>query len=119
MNDRISIKGIEVLARHGVLAEEQEIAQVFVVDVELYADLSTAGNSDQLDDTIDYGEIALQVREVVGAESHQLIEKVASRVADVVMSDGRVEKAIVTIHKPQAPIDLVFDDVSVTVERSR
>lgn len=119
MTDRIEIKGIEVLAKHGVLVHEQEKAQVFRADVTVFADLGTAGETDDLDDTLDYSELALEVREVVGSESNKLIETVAARVADAVMSHPRVSGTVVTIHKPDAPIDLVFEDVSVTIERSR
>lgn len=119
MTDRIDLKGIEVLAKHGVLEHEQERAQVFRADVTVFTDLAPAGESDDLGDTLDYSELALEVREVVGAESYQLIESVAARVADAVMSHPKVSGTTVTIHKPGAPIDLVFEDVSVTIERSR
>lgn len=56
---------------------------------------------------------------MVGAESNKLLETVAARVADAVMNHPRVSGTIVTIHKPDAPMDLVFEDVSVTIERSR
>ena len=119
MNDRIDLTGIEVYARHGVLDREQEKAQVFRVDVSAYVDLSLPGETDDLGDAVDYSALALEIREVVGSESHKLIETVAARVADVVMSHAKVVRAVVTIHKPNAPIDLAFDDVSVTIERSR
>lgn len=119
MNDRIDIRGIEVYARHGVLEEEHERAQVFKVDLVVFADLSTAGKTDDLADTIDYAELAVEVREVVGDESHKLLETVAAKVADAIMAHPKVTRAIVTIHKPDAPIDVVFEDVSVTVERIR
>lgn len=119
MTDRVEIRGIEVLAKHGVLEEEQEKAQVFKIDVSAYMDLSKAGESDALTDALDYSVLALEIREVVGSESHRLIERVAVRVADVVMAHQQVERTVVTIHKPQAPIDLVFEDVSVTIERTR
>jgi dihydroneopterin aldolase len=119
LNDRIDLTGIEVYAKHGVLDHEQERAQVFRVDVTVYMDLSRPGESDDLSDALDYGMLALEVREAVGSESNKLIEAVAARVADAIMDHPQVTKAIVTIHKPDAPIDLVFEDVSVTIERSR
>ena len=119
MNDRVEIRGIEVYARHGVLEHEQEKAQVFKVDVVAFTDLTKPGQTDDLADALDYSTLALEVREVVGSESHKLIETVAARVADVIMDHKQVTRAIVTIHKPDAPIDLVFEDVSVTVERTR
>ena len=119
MTDRIDLTGIEVLARHGVLQEEQQRAQVFRVDVTAYLDLTVPGKTDQVSDTLDYSVLALEVREVVGSESHNLIETVAARTAEVVLAHDKVERVVVTIHKPEAPIDVAFDDVSVTVERSR
>lgn len=119
MTDRVDLKGIEVYAKHGVLEVEQTQAQIFLVDVIAYLDLSPAGISDDLNDTLDYGELALEVREVVGSESHALIERVAASVADVVLAHNRVERTVVTIHKPDAPVDMVFSDISVTIDRTR
>lgn len=119
MSGHIDIKGIEIYAKHGVLVQEQERAQVFKVDVTAYMDLAKPGLTDELADALDYAELSLEVREVVGSESHQLLETVAARVSDAVMSHSQVTRSIVTIHKPDAPIDLVFEDVSVTVERHR
>ena len=119
MTDRIELTGIEVFARHGVYPEEKERAHVFKVDVVLYADLSTAGASDDLEDTIDYGLLASEIREVVGSETHQLIERVAESVATVALAHDRAERVRVTIHKPDAPVDVALSDVSVTIERSK
>ena len=119
MTDRIDLKGIEVYAKHGVLEEEKIRAQVFRVDVTAYLDLARPGASDDLDDTLDYGEVAIEVREVVGTESHALIERVAESVAQAVLAHSHVERAVVTIHKPEAPVETVIEDVSVTIDRSR
>lgn len=119
MTDRIDLTGIEVYAKHGVLQSEQEKAQVFRIDVSAHMDLARPGQTDDLADALDYSMLALEVREVVGSESNRLIEKVAADVADAVLAHPQVTKTVVTIHKPNAPIDLAFDDVSVTIERSR
>jgi dihydroneopterin aldolase len=119
LTDRIDLTGIEVYAKHGVLDREQEKAQVFRVDVTAFTDLSIPGQTDDLSDALDYSTLALEVREVVGSESHKLIETVAGRVAEAVLAHHQVTRAVVTIHKPNAPIDLAFDDVSVTIVRSR
>jgi len=119
VNDRIELRGIEVIARHGVLDEEKIEPQVFRVDLTVFLDLSVAGGSDDLADTVDYGRLAQQVHDLVAAESHQLIETVAERVARQVLATHGAERVLVTIHKPGAPIPLVFEDVSVTVDRSR
>jgi dihydroneopterin aldolase len=116
--DRIDLRGIEVYARHGVLDSEQEKAQVFRVDVTAYMDLSTPGDTDVLTDTLDYGALANEVREVVGGESHALIERVAARVAEVVLAHEGVTRSVVTIHKPDAPVDVAVDDISVTIDRA-
>lgn len=119
MNDRIDLTGIEVYAKHGVLDKEQERAQVFKVDVSVFTDLSVPATSDDLTDALDYSELALEIREVVGAESHKLIETVASSVAEAMLGHPQVTRTVVTIHKPNAPIDVAFEDVSVTIERQR
>lgn len=118
MSDRIELTGIEVYARHGVLEEEQIRSQVFRIDLTVFADLAVAGRSDSLDDTIDYRQLADQVKETVGAESHKLIERVAQRVAEEVLSYARTQRVVVTIHKPEAELGAVLEDVSVTVDRS-
>jgi dihydroneopterin aldolase len=119
VTDRIEVKGIQVLARHGVLDHERVEAQPFLIDLTVHLDLSKAGGSDDLDETVDYGRLAQEAHDVVEAESHQLIERVADRVAATVLADPKVERVIVTVHKPEAPIPLGFDDVSVTIDRSR
>lgn len=118
--DRIELRGLEVHARHGVYAHEKTDGQVFVIDLSLVVDLSHAGDSDDLADTIDYGAAAMAVHEVVAAERWDLIERVASRVGEVVLAlDPRIDSVVVTVHKPQAPIPLEFADVAVTIERTR
>ncbi len=117
--DMIRIMGIEVFAYHGVLPEEQKEGQRFLVDVELEVDLSPAGASDDLAETVDYGLLAQRIHVVVASERWDLIERVASRVAETVLEDARVRAVVATVHKPAAPIAVGFSDVSVTVRRTR
>jgi 7,8-dihydroneopterin aldolase/epimerase/oxygenase len=120
MADRIELRGLEIHARHGVYAHEQADGQRFVVDLVLSMDLSHAGASDDLTDTLDYGAMATAVADVVSSERWDLIERVATRVSEVVLGlDGRISSVAVTVHKPDAPIPLAFEDVAVTVERTR
>jgi len=119
VTDRIEIKGIEVLARHGVLSDEKREAQIFRIDLALFLDLAGAGVSDDLADTVDYGRLAQDTHDLVEGESHDLIESVADRIATMVLSRPLVDRVIVTVHKPEAPIPLKFEDVAVTVDRSR
>lgn len=117
--DSLKLVGIEVFARHGVLSSEQEAGQTFLVDVELFLDLAVAAASDRLSDTVDYGALAQRIHDVVAEERWDLIETVAGRVAEIGLDDRRVWQIKVTIHKPQAPIGVVFNDVVVTLTRSR
>lgn len=119
MSDRIALRGISVFAHHGVLAEERERGQRFRVDVILHLDLRAAGESDRLVDTVDYGDLAARVHDLVAGERHDLIESVAERVAALALVDPRVEEVEVTVHKPEAPVPVPVESVSVTVRRRR
>ncbi len=119
MSDRISLRGLTVRGFHGVLDSEQIHGQDFVVDVELEIDLAPAAASDDVADTVHYGELAQALADVVAGEPVQLIETLASRLADACLADDRVLAACVSVHKPQAPIPVTFADVSVTVNRRR
>lgn len=119
MTDRIELRGIEVQARHGVLEHEKIEPQPFVVDLLVYVDLSKPGTSDDLEDTVDYGRLAQEAHDLVSNESHQLIERVAEGIARKVLQDPKIERVVVTVHKPQAPIPVEFQDVAVIVDRSR
>lgn len=119
MSDRISLHGLTVYGFHGALAAERAQGQDFVVDVELDIDLAPAAASDDVADTLHYGELAETLGDVVAGEPVHLIETLATRLADVCLADDRVQAASVTVHKPHAPIPATFADVSVTVERRR
>ncbi len=117
MRDRIALRGLRVRGFHGVLASEREAGQDFVVDAVLSVNVREAAASDDLEDTVDYGALALRLAEVVAGEPVDLIETLAERLAAVCLSDPRVERAEVTVHKPSAPIPLDVADVAVTVVR--
>lgn len=119
MSDRISMRGLTVYGFHGVLDTEQVQGQDFIVDVDLEIDLAPAAASDDITDTVHYGELAEAIADVVAGPSVKLIETLASQLADVCLADERVQSARVTVHKPHAPIPATFADVSVTVERRR
>lgn len=119
MSDRISLRGLTVFGHHGVLTTEQILGQDFIVDVDLVLDLAPAAKTDDVTDTVHYGELAEALADVVAGPPVKLIETLASRIADVCLADDRVEAAIVTVHKPHAPIAATIADVSVTIERRR
>jgi len=117
--DEITLTGLTVFGRHGVFEHERENGQEFVIDLRLRLDLADAAASDDVADTVHYGELAEKVAAVVAGEPVDLIETLAQRIADVVLVDARVNDVDVTVHKPHAPIPLTFSDVSVTIRRSR
>jgi dihydroneopterin aldolase len=117
VTDRIELRGIEVMARHGVLEVEKVEPQLFRIDLILYLDTAPAAESDDLAHTVDYGRLARETHDLVAAESHRLIETVADRVARHALELSGAERVQVTIHKPNAPIPVRFEDVSVSIER--
>ena len=119
MSDRISLHGLRVRGNHGVYDFERRDGQDFVVDVELELDLAKAAASDDVADTVHYGELAGRLVEVIAGDPVNLIETLADRLAAVCLADARVTAATVTVHKPQAPISHEFADVAVTVRRTR
>jgi dihydroneopterin aldolase len=119
VSDRISLHGLRVRGHHGVFDFERRDGQDFVVDVELELGLAEAAASDDVTDTVHYGELAGRLVEVVAGQPVNLIETLAERLAAVCLADARVAAATVTVHKPQAPIPHEFADVAVTVRRAR
>jgi dihydroneopterin aldolase len=97
---------------------ERADGQDFVVDVVLELDLTTAARTDDVTDTVHYGELADRLVAVVTGEPVNLLETLADRLVEVCLADGRVTAATVTVHKPQAPMRHVFTDVSVSVRRA-
>jgi 7,8-dihydroneopterin aldolase/epimerase/oxygenase len=119
MTDRISLTGLRARGRHGVYGFERAQGQDFVVDVLLEVDLATAAASDDVADTVHYGELADRLVKIVAGDPVNLIETLADRLAAACLADERVAAATVTVHKPQAPIPHEFTDVAVTLRRSR
>jgi dihydroneopterin aldolase len=118
-HDRITLTGLQATGHHGVFEHERTDGQLFLIDVTVHLSLRDAAQSDDLDDTVHYGVLAEQVVAAVESDPVDLIETVAERVADVALGFGRVHSVDVTVHKPQAPITVPFDDVSVSIRRKR
>jgi len=119
MADHITLRGLRVRGFHGVLESERAAGQDFVVDVVLTVDTRQAGVSDELTDTVDYSTLSSRLAAVVSGEPVKLIETLAKRLADLCLAEPLVEGAEVTVHKPDAPVEVSLDDVSVTVVRRR
>ncbi len=117
MTDSIAITGLRVRGHHGVLPEERRDGQDFLVDAVLHLDLRPAGDTDDLTRTVHYGDLAVRLAAVVAGEPVDLLETLAGRLAAVCLAAGPVERVEITVHKPSAPIPVVFADVSVTVVR--
>ncbi|MCR5673572.1 MAG: 2-amino-4-hydroxy-6-hydroxymethyldihydropteridine diphosphokinase [Lachnospiraceae bacterium] len=116
--DHISIKDLEVFANHGVFEEEVNLGQKFLVCADLYFDISDAGRSDDLHRSVDYAEVCASITKWMKKNRCRLIETVACRLADKLLSDNEVVREVeVTIKKPWAPIGLPLECVSITVSR--
>ena len=119
MTDSITLTGLRVNAHHGVYDFEKKNGQDFIIDVTVWLDLLTAAGSDDVTQTIHYGELAEEVTEAARHNPVDLIETVAERIANVVLAHPPALKVQVTVHKPQAPISVPFTDVAVQITRTR
>lgn len=118
--DKIYIRGLRVFAYHGVNIEEKEKGQPFVLDVTLEVDLSRAGQSDNLSDTVNYAKVAKRIVRVMQTEKDDLIERAATRVAEAILTEfPAVREVTVLLKKPRAPIAADFDYVAVEISRCR
>lgn len=117
--DKIYIKGLRVYAYHGVKPEEKEKGQPFILDITLYTDVSKAGNTDRLEDTVNYSKVAKRVVAVMQDGKVDLIERAATRVADTILQEFPVGMVTVCLKKPRAPIAADFEYVAVEITRSK
>jgi len=120
MTDTIFVKGLLIHARHGFLEHEAEVGQRFVIDLELYTDLSEASRTDKLSDTVSYANVVATATAAFNDSNYKLLERAAGAVADSILSAfPRIRAVTVTVHKPHAPIAAIFEDVGVVLMRSR
>lgn len=117
--DRILITGLRVFAHHGVFAHERRDGQPFIIDAEVWLDARAASASDDVTDTVHYGELMQALRDAAAAEPVNLIETLAERLASVCLESPAAAAARITVHKPDAPVPLDFADVAVSVLRHR
>lgn len=119
VRDRVRLTGITGRGRHGVFDVEREQGQTFVVDVNCTLDLSAAAMTDDLTQTLDYGNLAAAIVADIEGEPVNLIETLAERVARTCLQTPAVRDVEVTVHKPEAPMPVRVADVAVTLVRSR
>jgi dihydroneopterin aldolase len=118
--DKIILKDLRFFGRHGVLPEEKTLGQKFSVDAVLFVDLRKAGETDELEHTVDYSAVYDIIREVMEKECCDLIEAAAQRICtDILAAYPAVEELTVTIKKPEAPVAGIFDYFAVEITRRR
>ena len=117
MRDAIRINGLLFNARHGVRPEEKTLTQPFEVDIEIKRDLSSASESDRLEDTVDYHRVVTCVKDVIYGEQCRLLERIAGRIMESLSTVIHEGELIVRIRKPRAPIDIPFSTVEVELIR--
>ena len=119
MSDRIEVRGLRLLLLCGVLPEERTRRQPFELDLDLHLSMADAAVSDRLEDTVDYGQVCADLEEVLTAEQYSLMERLAGRVAEVVLTHERVEAVDVTVRKLRPPVPAHVSTTGVRLSRAR
>jgi dihydroneopterin aldolase len=117
--DRIAVRGLRAYGHHGVYAFERRQGQTFSCDAVLELDTSPAAETDDLERTVNYAELAQRLYATLSGEPVDLLETLAQRLADVCLSYPLVDAVEVTVHKPEADLGVPFSDVTVTIRRAR
>jgi dihydroneopterin aldolase len=115
--DRIKLTNMVFYAYHGTSPEERKTGHRFEVDVEVYTDLSEAGQSDRLSDTINYTRLYHLTQELFTSRTYNLLEKVAALLADKIKSEFKPERVVVTVRKMIPPIPGNLDHIEVVIEK--
>src|SRR5437763_16841032 len=120
MTDTSFITGVVVQARHGVMEHETAVGQRFVIDLELFADLSDSSRTDRLADTVSYSNVVATATAAFKNTNYKLLERAAGAVAEAILAAfPRISAIKVRVHKPHAPIAAIFEDVGVVLMRTR
>ncbi len=118
--DKIIMRNMKFFGYHGVLPEEREKGQNFIIDIEMTTDLENASESDELDDSVDYSKAYEIVRNIVENNKFRLIEKLAGSISREMLSKfPKIQEITVVVKKPEAPIDGEFDWMGVELRRRR
>lgn len=118
-HDVIHLRGLEFYAFHGVLPEERRLGQRFIIDLDLFYDLKAAGISDQVRDTINYAEVYRVVQEYVEGSTSSLLENLAEKITQAILNIFPCWKVRLELHKPQAPVQGIFRDISIEICREK
>lgn len=118
--DKIHINGIKTYAYHGAIQEERVLGQYFITDLVLHVDLTNASKTDNLSETVHYGEVYNLVEEIVKGEPVSLIERLAGKInAELFDRYDKIIEVETTITKPNPPIDGNYDSVAITLQGKR
>ncbi len=117
--DIIKILNLRLLAKHGVYDFEKEKEGLFEIDIYMYLDLKNAMISDDLKDSVDYSKVVDLVREIFSENDCNLIEYVAGKICKGILEKYPIQKVVIKIRKPHAPINADLDTVEVEIERNR
>lgn len=118
--DRVVMRNLGFYGYHGVMSEESTLGQKFFLDIDMYSDLKPAGNSDNVEDTIHYGEVYELVKDIVENKRFKLIEALAENIASSILENfNKVNEIRVRVKKPEAPVPGIYDYFGVEVRRSR
>ena len=116
--DCIYLTGIRSYGYTGYLSEEQVLGQWFEVDVTLWLNLSTAGKSDAIEDTLDYRSIISTVQQLVKTSKFALVEKLATAIADAILQSKQVAQVQVRLSKSAAPIPDFGGKITIDITRT-
>lgn len=120
MDDIMRLEQMELFGKHGVFPEENHLGQKFIVDLTLQLDLRLAGVSDDLEHTVNYADVYQTVKEIVEGPPLKLIETLAEKIAQAVLTKyDKVKRLTVKVTKPNPPFAAHFRGVSVQIERKR
>ncbi|KQL47074.1 dihydroneopterin aldolase [Brevibacillus choshinensis] len=117
--DKIYFNGMSFYGYHGVFGAEAELGQRFYVDLALSLDLSKAGASDDLNDTVNYAEIFSCVQKIVEGERYNLVEKLTAQIAERLLAQFPFSEAKVKVTKPNPPINGHYESVAIEMTRRR
>ena len=117
MADKIRMLNIEIYAHHGTHKAEREMGQRFVIDLEMELDLKKPGETDSLNDTVNYVEAYKIVEKSTREKNYHLIEALAADIAKNILKALPLEAVTVRVKKPHAPVGGILDNVEVEIHR--
>ena len=115
----IQVKGLSAYGYHGVFEHEKVNGQEFIVDLDITYQATEAIKTDEISKALDYGEIVNTVKTLIESTRRDLIEVLADEIAETLLKLELVKRVVVTLHKPQAPVEVKVADIAVRIDRSK